>query len=113
MEGLIKISDFVDYMRTEGLVLVNENEAKGITIYKDAKIASLRSSLRKKKALKFSEIAKAGFFGVSTRKGVRHIVMNQLTDAEYFRSGASDRSPILVLTSAVLRISKLKGVINE
>ncbi|QLE02907.1 hypothetical protein HX109_15510 [Galbibacter sp. BG1] len=113
MDGLINVSDFVDYMKNEGLVLVKKQEAENIAMFKEAKMAELRSHLRRKKTLKFSEIAKGGFFGVYTRKGVEYVVKNMLSENEYFKSGAGKQDPILVLTSAVVRISKLKGIIYE
>jgi len=113
MEGLIKIPDLVDFLKSEGLVLVNREEAENLAIYQESKKEGLRRKLLRKKTLRLSEIAEAGFFGVGTKKGVQHIVKNHLSEAEYFKSGSGVRAPILVLTSAVVRISKLKGVLHD
>lgn len=113
MEGVVKIPELMEYFKREGLVLVKREEAENLALYQESEKELLRRKLMRKKALKLNEIAKAGFFGVGTKKGVQHIVKNHLSDAEYFKSGSGVRAPILVLTSAVVRISKLKGVLHD
>ena len=98
MEGLVKISDLVDYMKREGLVWAKESELLPV---------KLKERYLRKKSLTYKQIADARLWGVESKSRVEAIAKSKVLDHEKFKEGNAYKIRI----SAVRRIGENRGTL--
>ncbi|MHC0441582.1 hypothetical protein [Flavobacterium sp. 3-210] len=96
-EKYIKANEFIDHLKSQGLVIVS------ISDYEAAKELK-RRKLMKRKALSLAEIADNNLLPVTTKKGVNDwILSGKIKPDETFRE-ESGKQRVMVLTSAIKRL---------
>ncbi len=100
MQGYISISDFMQHLRENGLVIASAAELEA------SRLVALREAQRKlmrKTAISFADVIKAGFVpGITTNQGLIHWVKaGKFLKGETYQE---KNSRWMVLTSALRRL---------
>ena len=102
MEGVIKVSDFVNHLRENDLVIAPAKQVK-----KD--VGYLRYKLLQSQMVSYHEIYDAQFWGDVTRKRVYQLAKKYSRDGEIVKTNDGATSAEKIVVSAVIRIAKMRG----
>lgn len=101
MKGSIEIDAFVDYLRSQNLVI-----APAHMVLETVKVERLRDKLLRRKFMTFSEISKSELWGKISRTRVYQIAMEHAREDEII--GDTQKK---ILTMAVVRIAKQRSTL--
>ena len=105
MKGTVKISEFVEFLTDNDMVIAPVN-----TVMRVDKMA-LKSVLMKKPVLSYAEIYEAEIWGRITRKRVYQIAKKYAREGEIISADKSEvyNDPEKIVISAVKRIAKMRN----
>jgi hypothetical protein len=99
MEGVVKISDFMEHLHRNGLVI-----APAKMVEKDLTI--LRRLALKKRLLTLKEVTDAELWGKLTKNRVRQLAVLHARDGEYIRHNG-----MMKMTKALVeRVARVRGI---
>jgi Ni2+-binding GTPase involved in maturation of urease and hydrogenase len=99
MEGLVKISELVDYLKSNDLVIVSKSEFATVT---EEDLNLMRARMLKKKSVTLAEIVSARLLPLTSKQGVMHWINNHVIKPEEVYKDQVGK--IYVLTSAIKRL---------
>jgi hypothetical protein len=99
MEGFVNISEFVDYLKSNDLVIVSKSEFAAVT---DEDLNLLRARMLKRKSLSISEIIQCKLLPLNSKQGVLHWINGGIIKEDEMYKNASGK--IYILTSAIKRL---------
>lgn len=99
MEGLVKISELVDYMKANNLVIVSKSEFAAVT---DEDLNLLRARMLKKRSVTIIEIVQAKLLPLNSKQGVLHWIRNGIIKPDEVYKDKVGK--LYVLTSAIKRL---------
>lgn len=118
MEGLVNVSDFIDELKSQGLVIVPESYANRRQMELEAK--SLRKKVLRKTLLTFKEISDAKLWGDISAKAAKSYALREAekeyghvdpTEINKFPKGQLEVYKLHI--DAVIRIAKQRGQWQE
>ena len=108
MEGVVNIENLMQHLQANDLVIAPralvENELK------QRELLHLRSRLLAKKALTMKEIADSQLWGKIATKSVKEFAKTHAKENELFPTTKGKLKQYKLLTTAVIRIAKQRGV---
>ena len=99
MEGLVKISELVDFLKANNLVIVSKTDFAAVT---DEDLNLLRVRMLKKRAVTIAEIVNAKLLPLTSKQGVLHWINNEIIKPDEVYKNHVGK--IYVLTSAIKRL---------
>ena len=96
----IDISEFMERLKAEGLVIVRADEI-GMTA--EFKLMDFRRRMMKRRALSFSDVLKTGLLPVKTATGLGTWVRQHLKEDEYYQETKGKKCR-MIMTSAIRRL---------
>lgn len=107
MEGLVNISDFIDELKSKGLVIAPE-----VLVQEGLKSRTkdrLRRRALSKKALSYKEIADAELWGTIGKQAVKLAAENNAKQYEILEVSWGKKKVKKLIIAAVIRIAKQRG----
>lgn len=99
MEGYVKISDFMNHLKENNLLIVSKNDFVAAT---EEDFNLKRSRLLKQRAVTLHEIVEGRLLPLTTKQGIRHwIEKGIIQQSEVMKSR---NGTIKILTSAIKRL---------
>ena len=99
MKGLISITDFIDHLKANDLVIVSK---KQLLDNETLKVELLRKDLLKRKSMSMQDVVNGKFIPVQSKSGVRSwIDSGKIKDGEVYHDS---KGRIMILTSAIKRL---------
>jgi len=109
MTGLIRVEDFMEHLKSNGMVIVSEKLLGAAD--KQAKLKQLHREYATKQWFTYVDIEKAQLFGVIKRKAIAVIVRKNLREnQDYIISDFGKHGRTKVHRTAVERIMAIRGI---
>jgi|GEM_PF-6388505 len=100
MEGLVDVSEFIDELKSQGLVIVPNSFVQ--EAIKEYRISKLKSRYLNKKALSYKEIADAELWGSIAKRSVKAFAEKYAKEHEIFVTPKGGIKVKKIITSAVV-----------
>lgn len=99
MQGLVKIQDFMNHLKAEGLVIVRGDE---LVNHKEAALRNLQRKYMKKVAITYKQVIDAQLLPVTSKQSIQRWV-----DTGKFKKGEvyeTSKGVRMIMTSAIVRL---------
>jgi len=108
LDGIINISQFINHLKKEGLIIVSKADYEQKINFTSTRLRDLQKKYLSKEYLTFKQILEAKLLPITSRQSINNWIDKGIfLDGEAFRG--SD-GKMKIITSAIVRIRHLKNL---